>query len=64
MTDGRSKDLGPVGADDVEKLSTEELAAIVVDALLRAGIMRAADVNRAIAIAVEEIDVRKTLGDY
>jgi hypothetical protein len=49
---------------DNEKLSTEDLAALVVDALLRARIVKADDVKRAITIAMEEIDVRKTLGDY
>jgi hypothetical protein len=45
-------------------LSTGELAAIVVDALLRANIVKDVDVERAIAIVAEEIEVRKILGDY
>ncbi|MEX2499799.1 MAG: hypothetical protein WD397_13100 [Wenzhouxiangellaceae bacterium] len=48
----------------VDKLSSEDLAALVVDALLRADIVNAEDVERAIEIAVEEINVRKILGDY
>jgi hypothetical protein len=58
------KGVDSLHAGEVEKLSTEDLAALVVDALLRAGIVKAEDVKRAIAIAIEEIDVRKTLGDY
>jgi hypothetical protein len=58
------KGINSVDADLGEKLSTADLAALVVDALLRAGILKADDVKRAIAIATEEIDVRKTLGDY
>ena len=45
-------------------LTSEELAALIVDALLRAGIVRDADVPRAMKIATEEIDVRKIGGDY
>lgn len=47
-----------------ERITSEDLAAIVVDALLRANIVREQDVAKAIAIATEEIDVRKALGDY
>lgn len=46
------------------ELSSEDLAALIIDALLRAGIVQAVDVKRAIAITAEEIDVRKILGDY
>jgi len=49
---------------EIERLSSEDLAALVVDALLRADIVKAADVKCAIEIATEEIEVRKTLGDY
>ncbi len=47
-----------------EKLSSEDLAALVVDALLRAGVVSVVDVPRAIAIAREEIEARKAVGDY
>lgn len=47
-----------------ERLTSSELAALIVDALLRPGILDENDVRRAIAIASEEIDVRKALGDY
>lgn len=47
-----------------ERITSEDLAAIIVDALLRANLVREQDVAKAIAIATEEIDVRKALGDY
>ena len=50
--------------DDNDHLSSEDLAAIIIDALLRAQIVRSDDVQKAIAIATEEINVRKALGDY
>jgi len=50
--------------EEDDHLSSEDLAAIVVDALLRAGIVRGDEVGKAIAIATEEINVRKALGDY
>jgi hypothetical protein len=49
---------------DNEKLSSEDLAALVVDALLRADVVSDVDVPRAIAIAREEIEARKAVGDY
>jgi len=48
----------------VNAFPSEDLAAIVVDALLRAHFVRSDDVAKAIAIATEEINVRKALGDY
>ncbi len=45
-------------------MPSEDLAAIIVDALLRAKIVAKHDVERALKIAIEEIDVRKSLGDY
>ncbi len=47
-----------------ERLTSNELAALIIDALLRPGIVEAEDVDRAIEIATEEINVRKALGDY
>ena len=58
MTDTRNDDASS------ERLPSEELAALIVDALLRANILQEKDVERALRIAVEEIDVRKVLGDY
>lgn len=46
------------------RLSSEDLAALVIDALCRAGLIAEAELERAIAIAAEEIDARKALGDY
>jgi hypothetical protein len=45
-------------------MPSEDLAAIIVDALLRASVVNERDVKRAVKIVVEEIDVRKALGDY
>ena len=47
-----------------DRLTSEDLAALVIDALLQAGIVEKEDVERAMKIAVEEIDVRKAMGDY
>jgi hypothetical protein len=50
--------------DPVEKISSEELAMLIVDALLWASIVKEDDVQRAIKIATEEIEVRKAFGSY
>lgn len=47
-----------------EMISSEELAVLIIDALLCASIVKQDDVARAIKIATEEIEVRKALGDY
>jgi hypothetical protein len=47
-----------------DKLGSEDLAALIVDALLRANVVKEEDVARAVEIATEEIEVRKSLGDY
>lgn len=54
----------PPNDDASQRIPSEELAALIVDALLRANILQEKDVERAIRIAVEEIDVRKIFGDY
>jgi hypothetical protein len=46
------------------RMNSEQLAALIVDALLRVGLVRDGDVRRAIEIAAEEIEVRKIMGDY
>lgn len=46
------------------RLDSGELAALVIDALLRADVMALQDVARAIEIAAEEIEARKAIGDY
>ncbi|MBM4070943.1 MAG: hypothetical protein FJ271_18635 [Planctomycetes bacterium] len=50
--------------DESGKLTSEALAALIVDALLQAGIVACENLDEAIAIATEEIDVRKAAGDY
>jgi hypothetical protein len=45
-------------------MPSEDLAALIVDALLRAKIVAEGDLERALKIATEEIEVRKILGDY
>jgi hypothetical protein len=51
-------------SSSANKLLSEDLAALIVDALLRATVVREADIARAVKIATEEIEVRKSLGDY
>ncbi|MEG3869134.1 MULTISPECIES: hypothetical protein [unclassified Microcoleus] len=45
-------------------LTSEQLAALIVDALIDAGIIDKQRVPEAIEIAAEEIEVRKALCDY
>jgi hypothetical protein len=40
------------------------LAALIIDALADADIVRKEELERAVAIATEEIDARKAAGDY
>ena len=47
-----------------EKLTSEDLAALIVDALIDARIIDKKHLGQAIAIAAEEIQVRKAVGDY
>jgi hypothetical protein len=46
------------------KLESTELAELIVDALLRAGLLKSSDTVNAVEITAEEIEVRKMLGDY
>ena len=46
------------------RLASEDLAGLIVDALLRGGVVQVADVPRAVVIATEEIEARKGVGDY
>lgn len=50
--------------NETEKLTSESLAALIVDALVDAGIIKNEDIERSIEIAAEEISVRKVAGDY
>ena len=45
-------------------LESNELAELIIDALLRADLLTEDDTAKAVAIAAEEIEVRKALGDY
>ena len=45
-------------------LTSETLAGLIVDALVDAGVVAKEDLDKAVAIASEEIDVRKAAGDY
>jgi hypothetical protein len=47
-----------------KELSSEELAALIVDALIDAGVVAPGDYERAVAVTAEEIDARRLLGDY
>ncbi len=58
------KALGDYYATDPRALTTKGLAALIVDALIVAGIVRTESFDSAIAIASEEIDARKALNDY
>jgi hypothetical protein len=53
-------------ANDQEKnhISSNELAALIVDALVGAKLVAKENFEKAVAIAREEIDVRKAAGDY
>jgi peptidoglycan/xylan/chitin deacetylase (PgdA/CDA1 family) len=46
------------------KLSSRELAVLIVDALIDVGLVKKDSLAPAIDIAAEEIEVRKALGDY
>jgi hypothetical protein len=49
---------------DTKQISPERLAALIVDALIDAGLVSKEDVDRAARVAAQEIEVRKALGDY
>jgi hypothetical protein len=49
--------------DAVRRLTSEELAVLIIDAMVEAGIVQKAQMPRAIEIAAEEIEVRKVAGD-
>ena len=50
--------------DSADVLGSADLAALIVDALLRANIVKEEDVERALKIATEEIEVLKIMADY
>lgn len=47
-----------------ERLSSQSLAALIIDAVIDAGLIDKKDSQLAINIVTEEIEVRKALGDY
>jgi hypothetical protein len=47
-----------------DRPGSEGLAELIIDALVQARLLRGEDFRRATEIAVEEINVRKALGDY
>jgi hypothetical protein len=51
-------------SDSKKRITSEEMAAVIADALIDAGLIRRDDLESAIAIITEEIDARKALGDY
>jgi hypothetical protein len=64
MSHSKEKEPAAPPTNGIERISSEELAVLVVDALLHAEIVKQDDVRRAIRIAAEEIEVRKAMGDY
>jgi hypothetical protein len=46
------------------KLTSEFLAALIVDALFQANVVKKEDLEKGIAITTEEINARKAAGDY
>jgi hypothetical protein len=54
-----------MGADmDRKVLTSEQLAGLIVDALIDAELIAKDQFKRAVEIAAEEIEVRKCAGDY
>jgi len=51
-------------SEPTNQLTSQELAELIVDALVVGGIIAESDVQRSILITVEEIDARKAVGDY
>jgi hypothetical protein len=50
--------------EDEGRLTSLELASLIVDALLRGAILKPEHVEKAISITNEEIEARKAMGDY
>jgi hypothetical protein len=47
-----------------QKLTSEQLAALIIDALIDAGLVHKPDFEKAVSVAAEEIDARKAVDDY
>ena len=63
MNASNSQDMVRIRDDDGRLLS-EALAALIVDALVDAGLITKENFEQAVVIASEEIEVRKVAGDY
>ena len=53
-----------IGNDHGSRLTTQGLTELIVDALLRPGLIREADVETVLAIVAEEINALKAFGDF
>jgi hypothetical protein len=51
-------------SDGACRLSSRDLAALIVDALCDAGLVKKDDFERATEVTADEIEVRKAMGDY
>ena len=49
---------------DNRKLTSEDLAVLIVDGLMEAKLIDEGDFDEAVKVATLEIDIRKTAGDY
>jgi hypothetical protein len=53
-----------IQAETKNRISSEDLAAIIIDAFSDVKILRKEDVKKALEIAINKIEGRKELGDY
>jgi len=58
------QDEHPGKTEETQRLTSEQLAGLIVDALVDAGLVPKSEFNSAVAVAAEEIDARKAVGDY
>jgi hypothetical protein len=59
-----TSDRGFTKGGPAPRLTSKELAALIVDALLRADIVSEHRVPTAMAVVAEELEARKRVGDY
>ena len=50
--------------NNIKQLSSKTLAALIIEAITSAGIVENKDANNAMEIIIEEVDVRKAIGDF
>ena len=60
----QAEDRVDVVSGNSNRLTTKQLAELILDALIDGGVLRKGDFKTAVAIACEEIDARKSVGDY